>query len=75
MSALGLVFAALEYADDAALLNRSARAASARLSRLAVELKSRADMIISVEKSKVVQPRRQAPVPHPKQEEFATEEL
>ena len=51
MTMLGVLISKLEYADDAALVSKNCEEATARVTRIAVEAKERADMEVSVPKT------------------------
>ena len=51
---LGFIVSRLEYADDAALIDSTAKEATRRLTLLAREFKKRTDMDISIKKTKAM---------------------
>ena len=63
MTVLGVLISKLEYADDAALVSSDCEEATARVTRIAVEAKERADMEVSVpEGGQDTQDNGQAPL-------------
>ena len=58
MTVLGVLISKLEYADDAALVSKDCEEATARVTRIAVEAKERADMEVSVPKTEYMLVRK-----------------
>ena len=75
VSVLGFIVSRLEYADDAALIDSTAKEATRRLTLLAREFRKRADMDISIKKTKAMFVRKAPVIARPIEADYEDKEV